>query len=403
MADPTPETFTVRVLSPDGQRSGGLGALVGPQHVITCAHVVNAALDLDLRAQGKPSKAVRIVFPFLPDARGKTVSATVQIWRPPSKPGAAGDDIAGLFIEGSLPDDAILGRLAADPPRPGSAVRVFGYPADPPRPAGSLVAAVVRGSVPGGRLQLDSDSSSALHVQRGFSGSPVFDDSIGRIVGLVAQAAAGGSASDSYAVGTSLLHDVWPEVLGARPTGSPRPRAELTILHVSGPRFSSADTMPQEALFGQLHRDITEIGNRHGLHPDLLIVTGDLADAGLPGEYRQATEFLGALAGSAGIPRRNVAIVPGGHDVNQLACAAHFLTQESLQQQPIPPFFPKWSPFVAAFEEFYADIDGVAFTPDEPWALFEMPDLGVVVAGMNSTIASTHRDEDRFGQVGTAP
>jgi WD40 repeat protein len=181
------------------------------------------------------------------------------------------------------------------------------------------------------------------------------------------------------------------------------PRERLTILHVSGPRFSSnASTMPRSALFGQLHRDIAEIGNRHGLYPDLLIVTGDLADAGLPGEYRQATEFLGALAGSAGIPRRNVAIVPGSHDVNQLACAAHFLTQESLQQKPIPPYFPKWSPFVVAFEEFYAGVGGAAFTPDEPWALFEMPDLGVVVAGMNSTIAETHRDEDRYGQVGAA-
>jgi hypothetical protein len=69
---------------------------------------VNAALDLDLRAQGKPGRTVQIAFPFLPGAMGKTVSATVKIWRPPPKPGAAGDDIAGLLIEGSLPDDAVL-------------------------------------------------------------------------------------------------------------------------------------------------------------------------------------------------------------------------------------------------------------------------------------------------------
>ena len=33
---------------------------------------------------------------------------------------------------------------------------------------------------------IQRDSGSALRVQQGFSGSPVFDDGIGRVVGIIA-------------------------------------------------------------------------------------------------------------------------------------------------------------------------------------------------------------------------
>ena len=39
--------------------------LAGPRHVVTCAHVVNAALGLDPRTQGKPGSPVRVDFPLL--------------------------------------------------------------------------------------------------------------------------------------------------------------------------------------------------------------------------------------------------------------------------------------------------------------------------------------------------
>src|SRR5262249_55621185 len=50
--------------------------------------------------------------------------------------------------------------------------------------------------------------------------------------------------------------------------------------------------------------------------------------------------------------------------------------------------------------DFYAGLDGIGFTPDEPWTLFEMPELAVVVAGLNSTIAESHRDGEHHGWLG---
>lgn len=129
---------------------------------------------------------------------------------------------------------------------------------------------------------------------------------------------------------------------------------------------------------------------------DLLLVTGNLAENALPSEYRRATEFITGLAAAAGIPRRRVAIVPGSRDVNRMACEAHFAEQRSREAEPIPPYYPKWHQFVEVFGHFYEDLPDAAiapvtFTPDEPWTLFVMRDLGIVVAGLNSTRSSADR------------
>ena len=61
--DSSPDTFIARILGPDG-RPVGVGALVTERHVVTCAHVVNAALGLDAREQGQPTGTVSLDFPL---------------------------------------------------------------------------------------------------------------------------------------------------------------------------------------------------------------------------------------------------------------------------------------------------------------------------------------------------
>ncbi len=405
MADPAPGTFIARILAPDGGPAG-VGALVSERHVVTCAHVVNAALGRNARQQEQPTGPVQLDFPLL-DA--PMMIATVERWLPPPREGAAGDDIAGLVLAERAPAGAVAARLAVETPRPGRTVLVFGFPAG--RPDGGWAEAAVRGPVASGRLQLDS--SSALRVQQGYSGSPVFDDSIGRVAGIVASAPPGRSERDSYAISADRLRLAWPEVLAgpwqrAGGPGRRHHRTELTILHVSDIQFGAhhlfggnglirAD-LTEDTLFHRLHHDLMQLAGEHGLRPELLVVTGDLAEGGLRSEFQQVSAFLGALSEAAEIPRRHVAIVPGNHDVNRRACAAYFAEQESDEAEPVAPYWPKWRHFAAALEDFYAGT--ATFTPDEPWTLFEMPDLEVVVAGLNSTMAESHRDGDHYGWTG---
>lgn len=419
MAEAAPEAFTVRIAGPDG-RPGGLGVLVAGRYVVTCAHVVNAALGLTSLSQPWPRARVCVEFPLLdpgapggpgapsmpagpgapsmPDAPGAQqntrIEAAVVKWLPPPVPGVAGDDIAGLELAtGSmLPARARAARLGIQPPRPGDQLHVFGYPSTPPRPDGGWVPTTVAGVVGNGRLQLDSAPDAALRIQPGFSGGPVLDHATGRIVGLLAMAAKN-EARDSYAISADRLRLAWPEVLAGRwqrGTGAARRRetGELTILHVSDLRFGMGRPTDLAAL--------TTAGQR----PDLLVVTGNLAEQGLPAEFQRAAEFIGALAEEAEIPRRHVAIVPGARDVNRHGCQAYFLEQESDGKQPVPPYWRKWRQYADMFKEFYAGLDTITFTPDEPWTLFEMADLAVVVAGLNSTMADSHLDADHYGWVG---
>lgn len=377
MSGAGPEAFTVRILRADGV-AVGIGALVSDRHVVTCAHVVNAALGLDKQEQAKPTRIVALDFPWLDGA--PQVQASVELWLPPRREGAAGDDIAGLTLSGSgrAPEGAVPARLAVDLPRPGRTVRVFGVPASR-LPHGNWVKVEVQGAVPGGRLQLDS--ISAQRVEEGFSGSPVFDAEIGQVVGLIALAPVRATERDSYAIGAERLRLAWPEVLDPRNVHSTLDGDRTrTILHVSGLRMSV------DSPAGRLSDDLSRLAEDHlrlqqdpelRRPPDLLVVTGDLTEHALPSEYRQAARFITGLAAIVEIPRRHVAIVPGSRDVNLMACQAYFAERRSREAKPVPPYYPKWNEFAHALTDFYADLHDAAhmpvtFTPDEPWTL--LPD-----------------------------
>lgn len=324
-AESAPERFIVRILGSDG-RPAGVGALIEPGYVITCAHVVNAALGLGSHAQARPVSAVFLDFPRIPGESGRC-TATVARWLPPPGEGAVGLDLAGLdlaalMLDGrAAPAGATPARLAVSAPLAGSRVRVFGYQGTPPRPAGSWVETVVRGRVGagGGLLQLDSGPEAALRVQPGFSGSPVYDDATGSVVGLLVSAAGGRAAErDSYAISADRLALAWPEQPRPGPLG-PRPGADqartgtLTILHLSDLRLGGAYLFggrglvtadrAHGALLRGLREDLARLAVDPGVRPDLMVVTGDLTCAGLPDEFEQMTGFLAALAESAGIPR----------------------------------------------------------------------------------------------------
>ncbi len=94
MTDQPDSGLAVRVLDTRGT-AVGVGALVGPREILTCAHVANAALGRDVRAQDQPVGEITVDFA---GSSGRPLRARVQRWLPPPKAGAAGDDIAGLVL-----------------------------------------------------------------------------------------------------------------------------------------------------------------------------------------------------------------------------------------------------------------------------------------------------------------
>ncbi|MCP4698761.1 MAG: hypothetical protein GY862_18205, partial [Gammaproteobacteria bacterium] len=50
-------------------------------------------------------------------------------------------------------------------------------------------------------------------------------------------------------------------------------------------------------------------------------------------------------------------------------------------------------------EDLHLEQD-IRFTEETPWTFFEIPDLRIAVAGLNSTMRESHREEDHYGEVG---
>lgn len=192
----------------------------------------------------------------------------------------------------------------------------------------------------------------------------------------------------------------------AAPTGQ-RARSDVTLLHVPGPRFgrglvAAGAPRTAEELQARIYGDITRLTGDGAPAPDLLVVTGDITETGSVREFTAATEFLTGLRVLLGLEPNRLVIVPGPRDVTAPACRAYFASCEADDVPPKPPYWPKWRHFTRLFEELYQGLDDLAFDSQQPWTLFEVPDLRVVVAGLNSTINDSHREDDHYGWIGEA-
>ncbi|WP_043911060.1 TIR domain-containing protein [Kitasatospora griseola] len=174
-------------------------------------------------------------------------------------------------------------------------------------------------------------------------------------------------------------------------------REAVTVLHLAGPGFGRGNDPAdlQAAVWG----DLVELADFGAPAPELVVVTGDLTASGSPRECEQALSFLSGMRTLLGLEPHRVAIVPGGQDVSQAASRAYFATCEADELRPAPPYWPKWRHYSRLFQEFYQGLD-VVFDSAQPWTLFPVPELGVVVAGLNSSMAWSHRPDDRYGWLG---
>src|SRR5712692_426549 len=100
-------------------------------------------------------------------------------------------------------------------------------------------------------------------------------------------------------------------------------RDSITLLHVSDMQFGrnhrfgnlglSAPDDQFDTLFRRLSDDLGLL-EEDGVEPQLIVVSGDLAEWAKKAEFEDALEFLVKLRERLKVPRRQVVIVPGNHD-----------------------------------------------------------------------------------------
>ena len=155
---------------------------------------------------------VQVSFPRLPGSKAVRL-AQVKRWVPPPQVGTGGGDIAGLELNEDAPSGAKPARFQAASPQPRTQARVFGYPKDPPREPGAWVDVDLKGEVGGQLIQVESRSGQTVKAQPGYSGSPVWDDSTGRAIGLLQVAPfADRPERDAYLLPPRAIAESWEEL-----------------------------------------------------------------------------------------------------------------------------------------------------------------------------------------------
>jgi hypothetical protein len=291
------ESAVVRlVVWASGRPTAGLGVLVGTRQVVTCAHVVNTSLGLHRREQARPDPSLRVQveFPLLPNAPIRT--GRVQAWVPPPQRGAGEGDVAGLVLSEDAPTGATPAQFTAEAVVPGSRLRMFGYPETPPREHGAWVDIDLKGKVGGQLIQVESRGEQNIKAQPGYSGSPVWDDAAGVVVGLLhATPFADEPDRDAYLLPAGLVAEAWEEQFGYLlvPANPYRGLEPFTAEHA-------------EVFFGR-DRDIDRLAERVRAQPVVIVV-------GPSGVGKSSLVQAGLVPRLQGAGRWSVVLVRPGQD-----------------------------------------------------------------------------------------
>ncbi|WP_435227092.1 serine protease [Streptomyces sp. Tue6028] len=248
-----PERFIVQILGPAGV-SVGMGFIAGERHIVTCAHVVNAAVGRAQRENTRPGNTwLSVEFPFAggPDER-IVRQATVDAWLPEEGMPFDLRDVAGLYLsEGTLPTGCEPATLA-DSLGSDQAVQLKGPVSEPAlhRGGGHVTGRLV-GRADRARLQVDQEIRGIFRAKKGYSGGPVWDQQTGRVVGIVQAVPVDERAVNVHVIDNELLIEGWPEVLYRPP---PCPYRGLNA-------FTAADSdlfFGREAFVRELVQAVTE-------------------------------------------------------------------------------------------------------------------------------------------------
>ncbi|MFI1014398.1 trypsin-like peptidase domain-containing protein [Streptomyces sp. NPDC020965] len=199
----------------------GAGVYVAPGHVLTCAHVVAAALGA---AGGRtpaapPPGAVFLGAPGSPDAAPVKAVVVDGGWFPGPLDGGRSVDLAVLRFSGPPPGGVVPAVLAASGEPDGRELSVYGHPVAAPAGIWSVVRAVGWGGPHHEWVQLAGTGPTGAGIERGFSGAGVWDPVARGIVGLVTAAYRERGAKVAWMLPLEVAGGLWAPLAGLLAAG----------------------------------------------------------------------------------------------------------------------------------------------------------------------------------------
>ncbi|MEA5507212.1 trypsin-like peptidase domain-containing protein [Halotia wernerae UHCC 0503] len=198
------ELSVVRIYAKNGKVIGA-GFLVAQKYILTCAHVIADALGLSRTTAQMPDAEITLDFPLV--AAKQFFQAQVVFWLPVN-PSMAVEDIAGLELKHSPPDQALLAPLITSDDWAGHPFRVLGFPGG--QPDGVWATGILRGRTAKGWVQLEDVKQPGYRLEPGFSGAPIWDGELQGIAGIaVAIDINRPEAKVGFMIPTKMLVSAW--------------------------------------------------------------------------------------------------------------------------------------------------------------------------------------------------
>ncbi|MDD1427566.1 serine protease [Dolichospermum sp. ST_sed9] len=188
----------------------GAGFLISNQYLLTCAHVVTAALGLPPETVSKPSQRIQFDFPFI--NREEKLNAEVDFWLPyqsyQSDPQKIGD-IAGLKLHNKVIPDKVQPICLKTSYKSNHTFRIFGFPNQ--RTDGVWAYGTLKDTLPNGWGQMEGQEKG-YRVEGGFSGAPIWDDEEKAVVGMAVAEDKNEQRRVSFFLPTQALFSAWTEL-----------------------------------------------------------------------------------------------------------------------------------------------------------------------------------------------
>lgn len=189
----------------------GAGFLISSEYLITCAHVVNQSIgEKDVTSTKKPTDIIECDFPII--ASGKSLEATVEVWHPVKFNSNDPQDIAILKLKDSVPSQAQpvslitseIGDLSDHN------YKAYGFSRD----GGVWSDGKIIGHIANNKIQIEDTKSTGYAVEGGFSGTAIWDEQLGGVVGMAVMADKEKMfAKSAFFIPTNVLLKAWNKLL----------------------------------------------------------------------------------------------------------------------------------------------------------------------------------------------
>jgi len=228
-----------RIYRSDGAVVGS-GFLVFDHHILTCAHVVADALGIERTTQDCPEGLVELDFPLTAsNGQKRKIKAEIVFWKPisPSGTWVCGDDIAGLKLKEDLTEEVssiglVLGTYSWNK------FKVLGFPVAYDN--GVWTTGELRDELGNGQVQMVVLEQSDYYVEGGFSGAPIWVDTLKGVGGIMVAAEPADSGKRkkvkaSFMIPVKVLSEFWCDL---KPCILETNRSPLKVLVSSQPSIA---------------------------------------------------------------------------------------------------------------------------------------------------------------------